>query len=84
MSLGLSAIETFSHLCFNQLQCCIQIDKLYKHRFLCCCFSVPASSILSAGLILPVSLPHIEKDAVELEKAFEGTGKSAVMNVRNK
>lgn len=85
MSLGLSAIETFSHLCFNQLRCCIQIDKLYKHRlFLCCCFSVPASSILSAGLILPVSLPHIEKDAVELEKTFEGTGKSAVMNLRNK
>lgn len=41
MSLGLSAIETFSHLYFNQLQGCIQIDKLYKHRlFLCCCFSV--------------------------------------------
>lgn len=77
--------RNISHLCFNQLQRCIRIDKLYKHRlFLCCCFSVSASSILSAGLILPVTLPHIEKDAVELEKAFEGTGKSAVISVRNK
>lgn len=47
-------------------------------------FSVLASSILSAGLILPVLLLHIEKDAekkrsVELEKAFEGTGKPVVM-----
>lgn len=48
-------------------------------------FGVLASSILSAGLILPVSLLHIEKDAgekkmiVELEKAFEGIRKSSVM-----
>lgn len=47
-------------------------------------FSVLAFSILGAGLIFPVPLLHIEKDAekkkdVELEKAFEGTGKSAVI-----
>lgn len=37
--LGLSGIETFSYLHFNHLQCCIQVDKLYKHRlFLSCCF----------------------------------------------
>lgn len=51
-------------------------------------FSVLASSVLSACLIVPVSLLHIEKDAekrgVELEKAFEGTGKSAVMGCEKK
>lgn len=49
-------------------------------------FTVLESWILSAGLTLPGSLLHIEKVAekkkkkdVELEKAFEGIGKSAVM-----
>lgn len=47
-------------------------------------FGVLLSSILSAGLILPVSLLHLEKDEekekdVELEKAFEGIWKSAVL-----
>lgn len=31
MSLEPTILETFPHLCFNQLQCYIQTDNLYRH-----------------------------------------------------
>jgi len=70
----------FLQLCFNELQCYTQIDKLYKHLF---CFRA-VGFLLFLHLQFKVQVwlshcppPHIERDVVELEKAFESTVKTA-------
>lgn len=69
--------------CFNQLQCYIKIDKLYRHSS---GFFMLLFILLFSHLQFQVQVwfshcppPHVEKDVVKREKAFEGTGKTAFM-----